>query len=219
MASIHRFTGSRSRKHLFIAVLLSGIFVSILINLGELLDITEAPKKTDVIVYLGGSGSERMEKALELYKLGYSKTGKMIFTGSSSLYINKKKKIGMYKKVYFTEHGISEQNLVHAPKTRNTMEEVLFVKNYMLRHNLKSVIFVSDPPHSRRIIFLAQSIANYEEANLSCSVVGSDVSWWDKKHYYRQSKAIAFVASELIKLPYNYLVYGDFKKFISSIVN
>ncbi len=212
MASIYKLISSRARRNLFVTILLSGVLIFLFINLGELLDITEEPKKTDVIVYLGGGGPERIKKALELYILGYSKTEKMIFTGSYTFYINKKKKIGMYKKVYFSEHGIPKHNLVHAKKTRNTMEEVLFVKNYMLQHNLKSVIFVSDPPHSRRIIFLAQSIADYNEAGLSCSVVGSDVSWWDKKYYYRQSEAVVFAVSELIKLPYNYLVYVVLKK-------
>ncbi len=213
MPFIYRLTSSRSRKYFFTTVLLSVIFVSIFTNLGEFLDITEEPKKTDVIVYLGGGERERMEKALELYKLGYSKTDKLIFTSSLTFYIDNKTVID--KKVYFTEHGIIEHNLVHAKKVKNTMEEVLFVKNYMLRHNLKSVIFVSDPPHSRRIIFLAQSIADYKKSGLSCSVVGSDVNWWDKKHYCRQRKAIAMTVSELIKLPYNYFVYGILKKFIS----
>ena len=213
MSFIYRLTSSRSRKYFFTTVLFSVIFISIFINLGELFDITKEPKKTDVIVYLGGGERERMEKALELYKLGYSKTDKLIFTSSLTFYIDKKTVID--KKVYFTEHGILEHNLVHAKKVKNTMEEVLFVKNYMLRHNLKSVIFVSDPPHSRRIIFLAQSIADYKKSGLSCSVVGSDVNWWEKKHYYRQIKAIAMTVSELIKLPYNYFVYGILKKFIS----
>ncbi len=214
---MYRLISSRVRRNLFVTILLSGVLVFLFINLGELLDITGEPQKTDVIVYLGGGGSERMKKALELYILGYSKTGKMIFTGSHILYIGEKKKIGIHKKTYLTEHGVPEHDLVHAKKTRNTMEEVLFVKNYMLQHNLKSVIFVSDPPHSRRIIFLAQSIADYNEAGLSCSVVGSNVSWWDKKHYYRQSKAIAFAVSELIKLPYNYLVYGILKSLLLNI--
>ena len=209
MADTNRLISGTSRKYLFITILLSVIFASIFINLGEFLDITEEPQKTDVIVYLGGGGPERMEKTLELYKLGYSKTGKVIFTSSPTLHIDKKTVID--KKVYFSEHGIPEHNIVHAKKTKNTMEEVLFVKNYMLQHKLKSVIFISDPPHSRRIIFLAQSIAKYNEANLSCSVVGSDVNWWNKKYYYREIKAIAMTVSELIKVPYNYLVYEILK--------
>jgi len=213
MSFIYRLTSSRSRKYFYITVLLSSVLFTIFINLGEFLDITEEPKKTDVIVYLGGGGYERMGKALELYKLGYSKTDKLIFTSSLTFYIDKKTVID--KKVYFTEHGILEHNLIHAKKVKNTMEEVLFVKNYMLRHDLKNVIFVSDPPHSRRIIFLAQSIAEYKKSGLSCSVVSSDVNWWNKKYYYKKRKAIAMTISELIKLPYNYFLYGILKKFIS----
>lgn len=209
MAYSYRLIGGRSKKYLFITILLSVMFIPIFINLGELLDITEEPQKTDLIVYLDGGGVERMEKTLELYKLGYSKTGKIIFTASPTHHIDRKTVID--KKVYFTEHGIPKDNLVHAKKVKNTMEEVLFVKNYMLRHKLKSVIFVSDPPHSRRIIFLAQSIAKYNANGLSCSVVGSGVNWWEKKHHYRHIKAIASTVYELIGLPYNYIVYGIVK--------
>jgi uncharacterized SAM-binding protein YcdF (DUF218 family) len=200
---------NRLKKYLFIFVLCLGILSTAFRGLGEYLDITVEPRKADIIVYLGGGGFERMEKTMDLYRLGYSKTGKIIFTASATLYINRRYVIR--KKNYFIEQGIPKENIVHAKKTKNTMEEVLFVKNYMLEHGLKSVIFISDPPHSRRIIFLAQSIADYKGNGLSCSVVGSDVKWWSKKNYYRSTKALTMVVSELIKLPYNYFVYKVLK--------
>jgi len=205
------FNNTNFKKYLFVIIfiLLSILFIGFN-NIGEYLDITIEPHKTDIIVYLGGGGFERMKRTLDLYKQNYSKTGKIIFTSSPTLHINKRTVLN--KKDYFIQHGISGENIVYAKKTRNTMEEILFVKSYMLEHNLKSVIFVSDPPHSRRIIVLAQSIANYRRNGLSCSVVGSDVKWWDKKYYYRSLKALTMIVSELIKLPYNYCVYKVLKK-------
>lgn len=213
MSFIYRLTGNRSRKYFFITVLLSGIFIILLMNLGRFFDITVEPKKADIIVYLGGGSSERLEKSLELYKLGYSKTNKIIYTGPLIVRQSKKDLNGFNKKKYLKEHGISEKNIIYAEDTGNTMKEVLFVKNYMLEHHYKSVIFISDPYHSRRIMFLAKVINNYDDANLSCVVVGSDVKWWDRIHYYKNKKARRAVISEISKLVHNTIAYGVLQKF------
>jgi len=182
-------------------------------NLGRFLDITDAPQKADIIVYLGGGYIERMEKVLELCKLGYSKTDKIILTGSLTGKVSKEDLNGLYKVKYLEEHGIPEKNIIYAENTGNTMQEVVFVKNYMLKYHYKSVIFVSDPPHSRRIKFLAKIVNNYNDVNLSCIVVGSDVDWWDQIHYYKNEEARKFVKSELSKMVHNSIAYGILQKF------
>ena len=177
-------------------------------NLGRFFDITVEPKKADIIVYLGGGWSERLEKSLELYKLGYSKTNKIIYTGDLRGKLSKKDLNGFYKKKYLKEQSVPEKNIIYAEDTSNTMKEILFVKNYMLKHHYKSVIFVSDPPHSRRIMFLAKFVNKYDDANLSCIVVGSDIDWWDRTHYYKDKRARMAVKSEISKLVHNFVAYG-----------
>lgn len=200
-------------KNIYIYVFLFLIVcIVVLLNAGRFFDISEKPEKADIIVYLGGGSYERIEKALEVYQDGYSQTGKIIFTGPPSFHVDKKRKIFQNRITYFTDHGVSEKKIIYRDHLENTMKEILFIKEYMQQHHLKKVMFVSDPPHSRRIMFLANSIADYSEAGLSCSVVGSDTDWWSKTHYYRNSKAIAFIVSESIRLPYNYVAYGILEK-------
>ena len=83
----------------------------------------------------------------------------------------------------------------------------------MIKHYYKSALFVSDPPHSRRILFLAKFLNSYDDANLSYSVVGTDVDWWDREHYYRDRDARTFVLSEMIKLAHNFIAYGVLQKY------
>ena len=168
-----------------------------------------------VVIYLvrKNQNAKRLEKSLELYKLGYTKTNKIILTGSLIGRLSEKDLIGFYKKKYLQEHGVPEKSIIYAEGTGNTMREVLFIKNYMLAHHYKSTIFVSDPPHSRRIMFLAKVINNYDDANLSCVVVGSDVKWWDRIHYYKNKKARRDVISEISKLVHNTIAYGVLQKF------
>lgn len=213
MSFIYRLTSSRSRKYFFITVLLSGIFIILLMNLGRFFDITVEPKKADIIVFLGGGSSERLSKSLELYKLGYSKTNKIIYTGCLKGRVPEKGFHRFDKKKYLKDHGVSEENIIYAEDTGNTMKEVLFVKNYMLEHHYKSVIFISDHYHSRRIMFLAKVVNNYDDANLSCIVVGSDAKWWDRIHYYKNKKAKRAVISEISKLVHNTIAYGVLQKF------
>ena len=212
MTCFYSFLDRKLKKHVFAILLFSFLFIIVLMNLGRFLDITVAPQKADIIVFLGGGYIERLEKSLELYKLGYSKTDKIILTGSLIGKLSKQDVNGFYKVKYLNKHGVSEKNIIYAENTGNTMKEVVFVKNYMLKNRYKNVTFVSDPPHSRRILFLANFINNYDDSNLSCIVVGSDVEWWDRTYYYEDEEANRFVKSEMSKLVHNFIMYGVLQK-------
>lgn len=207
------FLDRKFKKRVFTILIFSFLCIIGLLNIGRFLDITDAPKNADIIVYLGGGWSERLEKSLELYKLGYSNINKIILTGPLRVHVSNKDINGFVKVEYFKEHGVPEKNIIHVGNTGNTMKEVLFVKKYMLKHHYKSVIFVSDPPHSIRIMFLAKFVNNFDDANLSCMVVGSDVKWWDRLHYYKDEEARRFVKSELSKLVHNFIAYEVLQKF------
>ena len=191
------------------------IFVfMIFLNLGRFFDITDEPRKVDIIVYLGGGAIERLEKTLELYQKGYSKSGKLIYTGHR-LYRTTGKNYTLHdKKEFFMTHGVLATNLIHRREnTGNTVREVRSVKKYMLAHDLQSVIFVTDPPHARRVKMLAEHISCFDDAKLEYFVIGTDVEWWKKSTYYLERNALIFVAGEMIKLPYNYLTYGILEKY------
>ena len=196
-----------SKKISYLSILFVIVFTMIVINLGKFFDVSETPKKADVIVCLGGGAAERIKKSLELYLSGYSKSGKIILTGTTGL--NKKEN----KITFLVRNGILREDIIFLKGTSNTMNEVLVLKNYLLENSMKSVMFVSDPPHSRRIMFLANTIAKYNYYGLSCFVVGSDVVWWNKEYYYENNEAIRFVMSEVLKVPFNYIVYGILKPF------
>ncbi len=204
---------SKLKKHVLILLSFSFLCIVMFMNLGKFLDVTDAPKKADIIVYLGGGYIERLEKSLELYKLGYSNTDKIILTGTLIGKVSKEDLNGFYKVEYLKKHGVPEKKIIYAENTGNTMQEVRFIKNYMSEHQYTSVIFVSDPPHSRRIKFLAKYINNYDDVNLSYIVVGSDVDWWDRLHYYKNEEARKFVKSELSKIVHNFIAYGVLQKF------
>ncbi len=195
-------------KIIIFIVLLLFLALLIFINLGRFVDVTQKPEEVDVIVSLGGDSGSRIKKALQLYKQGYSKSHKIIYTGRDQ--ISDQSDHPLYStKQYLINNDVNENDIIHIDLSmiKNTMEEIFFVKEYMLKHNLKNVMFVSTPFHTRRIKVLADIIAKFDKADLHYTIVGA-YAWKNKADYYKNKNARSFVISEMKKLVYNVLKYG-----------
>ncbi len=182
------------------------LLVVIFSQIGNFFDISQSPKQVDVIVSLGGDNGLRIKKTLELYDKNMSKTKKIILTGVDNF--DKSMKIYEldWRADYLLKKGVKKENIVFNALAKNTLDEIFFIKSYLLKHKLHSVMFVTDPPHSRRINYFASGIAHYKDANLSYIVVATNNDWWDAKHYYLNPEAFIFVLNESIKLTYYFLL-------------
>lgn len=184
------------RNLLLLSILLCGCFFYFHFNLGKILDITEQATNTDLIVCLGGGDHiKRTEKAIELYKKGYLQKDSIIFTGVKSLNSN------VYKSID------KKTNIIIAHSVKNTMEEVLYIKNYIKENHLSSVIFITEAPHSRRIKIFWNLFGD-DLKDVRFSVVASELKIWDTQTYYKNDFAKEYAYSEVIKLIYNLFVYG-----------
>ena len=179
------------------------IFISFLIyaffNLGRFLDVTVSPTKVDLIVCLGGGDHQkRVEKTIELYKDGYLKSDTIIFTG--------------VKEVKNIDNIFDKNiNIIINSNLKNTMEEMKYIKKYMLKQNLSSALIVTEAPHSRRIM-LSSKIINNDKKELTINVIASEYKNWDSEFYYKNKESRQYAFSELIKITYNFFVYGVLEK-------
>jgi len=164
-------------------------------------------KKADIIVSLGGDNGDRIKKTLELYKKNYSKSKKIILTGVDNFDSDMKIYELSWRAYYLTKKGINKSNIIINTTARNTMEEIKFIKNYLIKNHLHSVIFVSAPPHSRRLHFFIERVFKYKDFNISYQIISSEPKWWNKNKYYTNPDAIIFAINEIIKLSYYYLKY------------
>jgi len=181
-------------------VLLVLIFSILFFTAGAYFDITEKPIKSDLIVCLGGGGgSKRIQKSMDLYHEGYSKQ-KLLLVGKSD---TQKKYIMKY---------YPEAKYTVSPQYNSTAKEIKFIKEYMIEHHYKSVIIVSEPPHSRRIKILTDLISIKNDEKFSYVFVSSGVSWWHQNKYYQHPDALKYVFSETLKILYVYLYYGVMEK-------
>jgi len=158
--------------------------------------MTQEPSEVDTVVCLGGGTPERVQRSIELVKQGFARDNKLLLLGENDTNI-----------LYIEKH---EPTLDYIPieKPKNTAQEVLLIKNYMREHNYKSVIIVTDSPHSRRVNILAD-FQTIEGDNLfSYIFVSSGVKWWGERKTGRYPKAQKFIISELVKIIYTYFYYG-----------
>lgn len=190
------------------------IFMSLLIAvfflLGRFVDVTEPPKPADIIVSLGGDESGcRLKKALQFYREGNSLSGKFLYTHVDTLSNHAMSASGS-RRHYLEENGVIPADIVHIDENvvYNTMEEVFFIKKYLLAHHYRSVLFVSHPQHSRRIEWMARYLADYEGSGLTYQVAGCEPDWWHRNTYFQNKTGIAVAVQELVKIVYNFFKYN-----------
>jgi hypothetical protein len=195
----------------FFFITLSSLII--FFTLGNFLDITQKAKKSDIIFCLGGGDGARISKTLLLYKNQYSNSSLLVITGDNRS--KKRKELNMQdKRVDFLKENLfNMQNLIQYPSANNTKNEILFIKEFMRKHNLKTAIIVSDAPHSRRINTLLNLIDIKSTDNFIFNIVSSDASWWNSNRYYTNKKSTVFAVREIIKLIYTYIAFGILDKF------
>jgi len=178
-----------------------------ILNLGNFLDITTTPKKSDIIVSLGGDNGNRIKKTLELYEHNLSKSGKLILTGVDGFDSSMKLYELDWRISYLIKKGIKKDNIVINDKASNTLEEIRDIKSYLIQKKYHNVMFISDPPHSRRLSFFINNVFKYNDSDITYQIVASKATWWDRDSYYTNPEAIIFAINETIKLTYYYINY------------
>ena len=187
--------------------ILLGLYI--FINLGKFVDVSSKPIKSEIIVSLGGDPSGyRLKKALEIYKQGYSNSGKILYTSYDG--VSKSLDKSGSREQYLQHQGVLKQDIiqVRSKMVSNTMEEVLFIKKYMLFHHYRSVLIVSHTPHTRRIQTFAKYFAQYEDSGLVLHIASYQPKWWNAENYYENKISFKATLLEVEKLVYNILKYN-----------
>ena len=201
-------------KLIFFILIFTGCLIYSFFNLGKFLDVTQEPSKTELLVCLGGGIYQtRIEKTLELYKNDFLTTNNIILTG----YVNNphevKKKIIEDKRItYIKEKTSNDLNIIFEKDLKNTIEEVRFVKNFMKENNIKSVTFISDPAHSRRISLFFEYLTGIN-GDFKYTVVGAEDKKWDEENYYKTKYSLNYSLTEVAKIFYGFIKYGILEKF------
>lgn len=201
-------------KLLFFTITITILFIYSFFNLGNFLDVTQEPSKTDLIVCLGGGNYEsRISKTIEIFKKDYSSTDTIILTSYVNNRNEVKKGIIEDKRITYTkENSTKNINIILNKDLGNTADEIKFIKTYMIENSLKNATIVSDAAHSRRIIFFTKLISVENDNNLSFKVVGTDDNRWNKEEYYKKKYSFVYALNEVAKTIYGIFLYGILEK-------
>lgn len=138
-------------------------------------------KKSDAIVLLAGSYEERTPVAASLYKAGYA--GCILLTddgvrrGWSSehqrnLYAIERSEIALAKS------GVPLQAIVRLPFSRSgTVYDALAVREYVIKHNIRSLLLVTSDYHTRRTLWTFQKVLRDLPVNIIVTPTASYASF------------------------------------------
>jgi uncharacterized SAM-binding protein YcdF (DUF218 family) len=156
----------------------------------------------DLLLVLGGGKEEyRLKKSLEYYMQNLPLSKKIIFTGGNFTYLKTNPKNSRI--AFFNNAGIDRDNILHVNTVENTIEEIIYLKDFMIKYGYKKVSIITDRYHLTRVILLTK-LLNYEKYSLQVYVVESDYY----KDYPIESLFYSFLDN--IKIYYNYLKYNLF---------
>ncbi len=193
---------------LFLSVCV-GITALYVLTAGWLLDASQKPKKADIIAVLGGDWEGyRVKTDLKLFNEGYATKNKILLNiWQDSHIVDADGKIYRSERAFLLSKGVKQSQIGKIEAAGHTMNEIKFIKAYMLAHGYRSIIIVTDPPHTRRVKMLA-SLARYEDAGITVLTVGAEVPWWNRSFYLGNSTARHYVMLETLKIPFNFIMYG-----------
>ena len=194
-------------KIFFIIIFFFLLCIIFYLNLGKFLDVIKQPTETDLLVCLGGNYKMRVQKTLEIYKKGLDSSNTIILTGSVNSPKDIKKGIMEDKRITFLKKYAPNARVVLNKNLKSTADEVTYVKQYMLKHHLNSVTFITEPPHSKRILMLFSMISLANDGHLNVKVVGDHYKKWNKNEYYKNKSTKNYVLSEVVKIIYAVFEY------------
>lgn len=190
------------KKIFFILVIL------LFINLGNFLDLTTEPKKSDIIIVLGGGKDTRIKKGLELYKENFSNSNQIVIPHKN--FTNAVLSKG-YLENFIKKYEINESMIIYLERLPNTVEELIEIKKYLKQNDFKSVLFVTHPTHTLRIKLLANLLEDYEKEDIKINFASADhTKVWSSQYYFLELESIKLVFSEYIKIVYNLIKYTIF---------
>ena len=181
---------------LIVFLLLPELFLLGYFSVGHVLAFGDsAPRKSDLIVVLGGGSGERYAKGKSLVVAGFSENFLLLNPSDSE-----------------REDASSLRNskLRIDDLPRNSWQEAKAVRAWMEAYGWKSVIVVSDPPHMLRLRYAWSSV--FRNSDLSFSLLATKHAWWSAATWWSNPQSNAFVESEILKLGY-YILYYRFGIF------
>jgi len=135
-------------------------------------------KKSDAIILLEGDGLNRIQKAVELYQLGFAET--LVFSGGITNYDYGSMPFScVYPELINT--GVPPSAIIHESKSQNTREQAIEVVKLANLKSWKKLILVASHYHQYRayLTFLKELLDSNRNIILY-NAPAKDLSWFEE---------------------------------------
>lgn len=196
---------------LVIAIALAAVaFVAraqILRGAGNFLHVDAEPEKADIIYVFAGGIAERCGRGAELYEKGYA--DRIVTAGN--LISDQVKVLGLgyteaeMNMMMLVKLGVPPEKIVAPRVGTSTLEELLYIRDYMGENKLDTALLVTSPFHSRRVRMAAEKV--FKGTGRRIIVTTSRWSVIDLDNWWKAEKSLIIVQNEYIKLLLYYFKY------------
>lgn len=141
-------------------------------------------KKADAIILLEGDGSNRLRKAVDLYKEEWARL--IVFSGAAddpahgSIIFSKLRSI-------FTKSGIPENKILLENKSQNTRDQAVEVMELISKNGWKRIILVASHYHQLRAFLTF--LKSMKEKKLKIEIINApanNLSWFEQTPWGRR---------------------------------
>jgi len=180
-------------------IILSGILIvfMILVGVGSFLSVGDPVKPVDAIVVLSGDEGVRITEASDWYLRGYGKY--LLITKTDDEEIGEQKTYSEKLMRIAIELGVPQDSILFSEgMASNTIEEAKAVLLVAKTRNIKSILVITDPYHTRRadIIFDLE----FKDQEIDTYVHGVRNSWYQPYSWFLKVSGWRVTISELAGL-------------------
>lgn len=142
-----------------------------------------------ILVFSGDPYYERTLEAARLYRLGYASY--LVLSGRGGPGDS-----GRSMAAVARLHGVPDQAMLLEEQAASTYENVLFVRELLARHRVRTLILVTSPYHQRRAYLVARHVLR------GVVLINHAVpqSYWSPQEWWRDPAARATLVHEYAKL-------------------
>ena len=209
----NKFAGKRITTNLLILFVFIIAIVFLAPNLGQWLVIEDALQKSDIIVVLTGSLTDRILQAVDVYNERYS--GKIVLVNSDrigyDIFVEKgvKKPLGdaQLSKMVAMNLGVAERDvLILEGNAQSTQDEALIIGEYIKNDKIiESIIVVTSKYHSGRAKKIFEKVLNSLDRKIEVYSSPSKYDSFNSSHWWKNKRDIYLVMFEYLKLANFYL--------------
>jgi uncharacterized SAM-binding protein YcdF (DUF218 family) len=208
---VKKFSRSLKASVIFLILLVAWFFVAPF--LAESLIVEKPLERADAIFILSGSSTylERTQKAAEIFKAGTAPKIFLTDDGSQGGWDRQERRNPFFAeraRWELIKQGVPEDAIETLPGVvEGTQDEAILAEKTLRERNLKSILLVTSPYHTRRTLSTFETLLHKNGVEIGIASPPTGVQSPSPNYWWLSANGWKFVAGEYLKIAYYWLFY------------